>query len=60
MPNLTVGNEEIESAYVGELTINKIYFGSVLIYVAYREPKALIDADENNVLDANGNQIYVY
>lgn len=60
MPNMTVGNDEIEAAYVGDVTINKIYMGSVLVYTAYRDPKMLIDADEKNVIDSDGNQIFVY
>lgn len=60
MPNITVGNNEIEAAYVDDVIINKIYYGNTLIYIAYREPKTWIDADGKNMIDSDGNQILVY
>lgn len=57
MPEVT---NETESADVQEATMNKLYFGSFMIYVMHRDPQVFIDADGKNFLDSDGNQILVY
>ena len=57
MPDVT---NETESVDVEEYTMNKLYFGSFVIAVAYRDPQEFIDADGKNFLDSDGNQILVY
>lgn len=57
MPDVT---NETESSDVEEYTMNKLYFGSMMIYVAYRDPQVFIDADGKNFIDSDGNQILVY
>ena len=56
MPDVT---NETESADV-DIEMNKLYFGTFVVFVAKRDSKELIDADGKNFLDSDGNQILVY
>lgn len=55
MGSMTVGNRSISFVSVGNGTVIRIYYGKTLIYlyVGYQ----LLDADENVLLDADGNNL---